>query len=90
MINTITIEVIMATINDDYEPTDSELLLLQDIVRDNKKLGRSYAKELDSVSIMELFDYKVKIDPDRLANLTDKKRLLIKSKKDYKVYKQRF
>jgi hypothetical protein len=92
MITNITIDVIMAYISDDYQPTDTELLILQDIVRDRKlKIqGRAYAKELDSVSIMELFDYKVKIDPERLSLLSDKKRLLIKNNKSNKSYKQRF
>lgn len=92
MITNITIDVIMAYISDDYQPTDTELLILQDIVRDRKlKIqGRAYAKELDSVTIMELFDYKVKIDPERLSLLSDKKRLLIKNNKRSKSYKQKF
>lgn len=92
----ITIEVIMAYIKDDYEPTDSELLLLQDIVRDIKNIeqglswnyNRARFKEFDSVSIMEIFDYKIKIDPERLKKLTDKKRLFID--RSVKVYKQKF
>ena len=92
MIQNITIDVIMAYISDDYQPTDTELLILQDIVRDQKsKLqGRAYAKEFDSVSIMELFDYKIKVDPERLSLLSDKKRLFIKNNKRNKSYKQRF
>lgn len=88
----ITIDVVFAYISDDYQPTDTELLILQDIVRDRKlKIqGRAYAKEIDSVTIMELFDYKVKIDPERLSLLSDKKRLLIKNNKSNKSYKQRF
>lgn len=89
MIQNITIDVIMAYISDDYQPTDTELLILRDIVRDQKsKLqGRAYAKEFDSVSIMELFDYKIKIDPEKLSSLSDKKRLFIKDKKHNKSYK---
>lgn len=94
----ITIDVIMAYISDDYQPTDTELLILQDIVRDIKNTeqgfdwnyNRARFKEIDSVSIMELFDYKVKIDPERLSLLSDKKRLLIKNNKRNKSYKQRF
>ena len=101
----ITIDVIIANISDDYQPTDTELLILQDIVRDLKasvikgeypitykaaQLNRAKHKETDSVSIMELFDYKVKIDPERLSLLSDKKRLLIKNNKSNKYYKQRF
>ena len=90
MIQNITIDVIFAYISDDYEPTDTELLILQDIVRDCKLRiqGRAYAKELDSVTIMELFNYKIKLDPDRLSKLSDKKRLFIN--KHNKSYKQRF
>jgi hypothetical protein len=86
----ITIDVIMAFISDDYEPTNTELLILRDIVRDQKQFGRASAKEFDSVSIMEIFDYKIKIDPDRLSKLSDKKRLLVKNNRDYKIYKQKF
>jgi len=97
----ITIDVIMAVIDDNYKPTETELSILLDIVRDCKLTGqptqikcsgvRSNHKEFDSVSIMELFDYKIKVDPDELSKLNDKKRLLIKSKiNHHKVYKQRF
>ena len=82
----------MAYINDDYEPTDTELLLLQDIVRDHKSLiwnnNRAFAKEFDSVSIMELFDYKIKIDPERLVKLTDKRRLCLTDKSTKAIFYQ--
>jgi len=40
---------------------------------------------------MELFDYKIKINPEELKLLTDKKRLMIPNNKNkYKVYKQKF
>jgi len=88
----ITIDIIMAYINDDYEPTDTELLLLQDIVRDHKSLiwnnNRAFAKEFDSVSIMELFDYKIKIDPERLVKLTDKRRLCLTDKSTKAIFYQ--
>jgi hypothetical protein len=97
----ITIDVVFAIISDNYEPTNTELLILQDIVRDLKspkgyaffergQSNRASNSDADSVSIMELFDYKVKIDPDRLIQLRDKKRLLIKNNNKLKSYRQRF
>jgi hypothetical protein len=98
----ITIDVVFAIISDDYEPTDTELLILQDIVRDLKspkgytffergQSNRASIPDADSVSIMEIFDYKVKIDPDRLIKLRDKQRLCInnRGKKKYLFYQFR-
>jgi len=100
MIVNITIDQIMAYINDDYKPTKTELSILLDIVRDCKLTGyplqikcsgvRSNHKEFDSVSIMELFDYKVKVNPEELRELTDKKRLFIKNNGSKRIYKQKF
>jgi len=100
MINNITIDQIMAYINDDYKPTKTELSILLDIVRDCKLTGsplqikcsgiRSNHKEFDSISIMELFDYKIKIDPEKLRELTDKKRLIINNNRVKRIYKQKF
>jgi hypothetical protein len=99
MIN-ITIDQIMAVIDDNYAPTRAELLLLIDIVRDCKLTEyplqikcsgiRSKHKELDSISIMELFDYKIKVDPEELRELTDKKRLIINNNRVKRIYKQKF
>jgi hypothetical protein len=87
----ITIDVVFAMISDDYEPTNTELLILRDIVRDHKfPRNRSTSKGFDSTLIMELFDYKIHLDPIRLTKLDDKKRLLIKHNKSIKPYKQRF
>lgn len=86
----ITIDIIMAYIDDNYEPTDTELMLLQDIVRDQKPkvIGRASCKEFDSVSIAEIFDYKVKIDPNRLIKLQDKNRLCLKHNTSRYIYNQ--
>jgi hypothetical protein len=95
----ITIDQIMAVIDDNYEPTRAELLLLIDIVRDCKLTGypiqikcsevRAKHIEIDDISIMELFDYKIKINHESFIKLTDKKRLFINNNK-FKIYKQKF
>jgi len=91
MITDITIKVVQVYISEHYEPTNADLLILRDIVRDQKfPRNRSTSKDFDSVSIMELFDYEVNVDPIRLKNLNDKRRLLIKHNKSIKPYKQRF
>ena len=96
----ITIEVVQEYIKTNIIPIkDCELLLLRDIVRDIKTTNTPYLdfpkqrglhKEIDSVVIMELLDYQIDINPERLLKLDDKKRLLIKSNKKSRVYKQRF
>jgi hypothetical protein len=97
----ITIDQIMAIIDDNYEPTRAELLLLIDIVRDCKLTGyplqitcsgiKAKNKEIDDISIMELFDYKIKINHESFIKLTDKKRLFIdNNRNNFKGYKQKF
>lgn len=96
----ITIDQVMAVIDDNYKPTKAELAILLDIVRDCKLTGnpihihhsgiRNKCKEFDSISIMELFDYKIKVSPEDIKNLTDKKRLIINNNRNKKIYKQKF
>lgn len=96
----ISIDQIMAVIDDNYKPTKTELVILLDIVRDCKLTGRpihihcssvkNKCGEFDSISIMELFDYKIKVDLEDIKDLTDKKRLFINNNKNKRIYKQKF
>jgi hypothetical protein len=73
----ITIDIIMSNINDDYELTKVELQLLLDVVKDKRVIPNTNIREShharsieqDMYDICELFEHKIKFQPERIKEL---------------------